>query len=80
MRKPNQSQLKAVKMEHLQTTITGLTWGQVQDPSFRGHFAPKLSDSPSVYSSTRHPQERSFDGVSADHYHLTLSRANFATH
>ena len=39
MRKPNQGQLSAVKMGHLQTTITKLSWGQVHHPSFRRHFA-----------------------------------------
>ena len=34
MRRPNHAQLTAVKMGHLQTTITKLiTWPQVQDPS-----------------------------------------------
>ena len=55
MRKPNQGQLSAVKMGHLQTTITKLSWGQVHHPSFRRHFTPKLSDLQSVYPNINHP-------------------------
>ena len=41
MRKPNQGQLTADKMGHLQTSITKLiTWAQILDPSFPRHFGP----------------------------------------